>query len=97
MDKTLINQSRKNWVTNGDGANLEQINAGSLQRIAAATEKMAERHTELIRQRDSFEKAAHHWREQSEIKDRRIASLKGQVTKLRKALAAQPAQHGAGR
>ncbi|NMU88369.1 hypothetical protein HGQ98_00500 [Achromobacter ruhlandii] len=94
MSKTLTELSRSTWTT--ENPDMGAINAGSLQRIAAATEKMAERHTELIRQRDSFEKAAHYWREKSDIKDRRIASLKGQITKLRKALAAQPAQQGAG-
>ncbi len=94
MGKTFTELSRLTWTT--ENPDVGAINAGSLQRIAAATEKMAERHTELIRQRDSFEKAADHWRQQSDIKDRRIASLKGQVTKLRKALAAQQAEQGAG-
>lgn len=94
MGKTFTELSRLTWTT--ENPDVAAINAGSLQRIAAATEKMAERHTELIRQRDRFEKDVHYWRQQSDIKDRRIASLKGQVTKLRKALAAQPAQQGAG-
>jgi hypothetical protein len=40
--------SRKGWL--GAGA-LEEINAGSLQRIADATELMAKRHTERWRAR----------------------------------------------
>lgn len=94
MDKTLIELSRQTWTA--ENPNLEHINAGSLQRIAAATEKMAERHTELIRQRDSFERAAEHWRGKADDKDRRIAALKGEITKLRKKLAAQQSGQGAG-
>lgn len=86
MGENIKTMSRKEW--SHDANSLEAINAGSLQRIADATEKMAQRHTELIRQRDDFERSANYWRGQSDQKDFNIRSLKGQVTKLRKKLAA---------
>ncbi len=86
MAETIKNMSRKEWTHSADS--LEAINAGSLQRIADATERMAQRHTELLQQRDGFERSANYWRNQSSHKDRRINSLKGQITKLRKRLAA---------
>lgn len=95
MSKTFTELSRSAWTT--EKPDVGAINAGSLQRIAAATEKMAERHAELIRQRDEFERSANYWRSQYEQKDFSIRSLKGQITKLRKALAAQQAELGAGR
>ncbi|WP_063568475.1 hypothetical protein [Achromobacter ruhlandii] len=95
MAKTLTELSRQTWTA--ESPNLEHVNSGSLQRIAEATEKMAQRHTELIRQRDEFERSANYWRVQSDTKDRQIASQKGQITKLRKKLAAQQSGQGAGR
>lgn len=75
--------SKKSYLSDGS---LEHINAGSLQRIADATEKMAQRHTELISERDSARRQAEHWRDRGAAKDRQIAALRGQITKLRKRL-----------
>lgn len=48
--------SRINWGSDREGRSLEQINCGALLRIADATEKMAQRHTDLIRARDYYER-----------------------------------------
>ena len=55
------------------GATIEQINCGSLQRIADAAEKMALRHTELIAEFDTMGK--------------KLSAAKGQITKLKKKMA----------
>ncbi|KDC22999.1 hypothetical protein AZ20_4231 [Bordetella bronchiseptica E014] len=89
MSTSLIEQSRKRWVTQGDAASLEQINAGSLQRIADATEKMAQRHTELMRERDGYKDL--YERSAASVDQLRHSnrSLRGHITKLRQRLAAQ--------
>ena len=43
--------SREVWTS---AKTVEHINAGSLQRIADATELMARRHLDLIRERDEY-------------------------------------------
>uniref|UniRef100_UPI0039EDFC98 hypothetical protein n=1 Tax=Bordetella sputigena TaxID=1416810 RepID=UPI0039EDFC98 len=82
--------SKQNF-TSQDGNTLQAINAGSLQRIADATERMAQRHTELIRERDNYQR----WYQQEEQAhartSRRLRAARGTVTKLRKQLADAPA------
>ena len=85
---TLRDSSRQTW--NG-GNSIEHINAGSLQRIADACERMAVRHTELIEERDRY--ARWHKDEQArrERWQRKHSAALGQITKLRKKLAASQA------
>lgn len=82
--QNMRDQSRKAW----DGeSTLEVINAGSLQRIADAAEKMALRHTELIYKAARLEKT-NQWLDGCiKSRDRTIANLKGQITKLKKKVA----------
>lgn len=96
MKDTLKNVSLKNWCTHDGNPTLEQINAGSLQRIADATELMAKRHTDLISERDWLSGAYRRASDRADHADRRIASLKGQITKLRKKLAQLAAAHSQG-
>jgi len=77
-------QSRIDWGTESSGLTLEQINCGAMLRIADATEKMAQRHTELIQDRDYYEKQYNDWRREYEAMERRCRSLKGQITKMKK-------------
>lgn len=80
---TLRDLSRKTWTPRN--TDLESINAGSLQRIADATEKMAQRHTDLIRVRDWYERAYKEAIAREDALKRRLAAAKGQITKLRNA------------
>lgn len=64
---------------------IEYINAGSLQRIADATEKMAQRYTDLIRDRDNYERYYREAVKRERQLERRLAAAKGQITKLRNA------------
>lgn len=73
-----------------DTPGLEQINCGSLLRIADATELMARSHVRLIQERDEFErrmKAAH-------VREARLqrclSAAKGQITKLKNKLTVKP-------
>ena len=89
--KTWKTESRLDYgndVHEDSGLTIEAINAGSLQRIADATEKMAVRHTDLMRERDSFKASRDYWEKQYEDAVRSNRSLRGQITKLKNALAA---------
>lgn len=56
MFKSWRDSSKEGWGCTDRQPTLEQINTGCLMRIADATEKMAQRHIELIEQRDRFER-----------------------------------------
>lgn len=81
-------ESRKNYgrtnLADGVGMDDSGLRLGAILRIADATEKMAQRHTELIAERDRF---YHYWleaQESSARQSKRISALKGQITKLKK-------------
>jgi len=76
------------WGTTNDGAGLsiEQINCGSLLRIADASEKMAQRYTELIDKASRLEKANNSLYAQNRQQERSMSALKGQITKLKRKL-----------
>lgn len=73
--------SRSNWNA---GTSVEAINAGSLQRIADATELMAKRHTELIAERDRFERYYRSEQACSQRLARQLSAAKGMQTKLKR-------------
>lgn len=75
-------------VLEGEGVSDDSLKTGALLRIADATEKMAQRHTELIEQRDRYERYWEESRRTIEARDRQIAALRGQITKLKRRLAA---------
>lgn len=76
--------SRNNWRLNGEHATVEEINAGSLQRIADAVEKMTKRWDDLVRDRDAYK--AMHEREQNTRRriERRVIALRGHITRLKR-------------
>lgn len=76
--------SRINWGSEQENFSLDQINTGALLRIADAAEKMAERHTELIRQRDYFEGEAKRLRLIREKLERSNASLRGHLKRAKR-------------
>ena len=84
---TLRSLSRGEYGKNGDIPNRDELKLGALQRIADATEAMAHRHTELIRDRDRYENLYRQERARVELWKRSNAALRGQITKLRKKLA----------
>ena len=80
----LRETSKRNW--NG-GNSLEAINCGSLQRIADASEIMAQNHKKLIADRDMYEKLYNEHFSKVMKRDRTISALRGQITKLKKKIA----------
>lgn len=80
--RTII---RENW--SGIGT-LQEISVGAQQRMADAMEKMAIPNTELMRERDDYERMWKETRVTNERMWRRLSAARGQITKLKKALAA---------
>ena len=84
--KSFREESKEDW---GEISNervcptIEQINAGCLMRIADASEKMAQRHTELIEQRDSFERRYKTEQKRVEHLERSNASLRGHLKRAK--------------
>lgn len=72
------------------------INAGSLQRIADSLEKhlplMVTRYEEVIHSRDYYERRFKDEQTRVYSRDRQIAALRGQITKLKKRLAERTQQ-----
>ncbi|HET8883026.1 MAG TPA: hypothetical protein VFM56_12695 [Solimonas sp.] len=84
--RTYREASRTDWYrSDGGQPDLEQMKLGAMQRIADAAEKMAQRHTELIGERDWYERKY----KQEQAANRRLCyqlrGARGQVTKARRA------------
>lgn len=76
--------SKQNWGTGEKLPSIEQINTGSLQRIADAVEVMSRSHAALLSERDSYKRQYEHQRDYVAALERRVAALRGVVTKLKK-------------
>ena len=94
MFKDYRKESRKNYgreTPEFEGVNLEQLNAGSLMRIADATEAMSKNYTQLQSRCDMYERWWNEACDENKQLRRRINAMKGVITKLR----AKP-EHGEG-
>lgn len=83
MFKSYREGSKENWGVNDREPTIEQINAGSLMRIADAVEKTALRHTELIEQRDRFERWYKAAQKRVEYLERSNAALRGHLKRAK--------------
>ena len=75
--------SRNDWTRPG-GATPEDAKLGCLQRIADATELMANDHARLIRDLDYAERSRKSWMEDCGRLSRKNKTLRGVITKLKK-------------
>lgn len=82
---TLRQESKKDWTSAG---NLEHINAGSLQRIADATEKMARNFTSLQEDLDLYKRWYEQEKARVKVRDNQIRGLKGALTKANRKVSA---------
>lgn len=78
---SMRDSSRANWLGNDS---IEHINAGSLQRIADATEKMAASYDSMRNDRDRYKRWYEDERARRQKRDRQIASLRGVITRLKR-------------
>ena len=84
MAKTCLKQvSEMNWQIPRDLAH-KYLKESILLRIAEATELIAQNHKDLVRDRDDFERWYREENKKVHILEKRIAGLKGYITKLKK-------------
>ena len=77
--------SRLDWGTDESAAlGIDQINTGALLRIADAVEQMAQRHTELMRERDFWERRATEEERALKVERHRTASLRGHLKRAKR-------------
>jgi hypothetical protein len=78
--------SKKEWFQSNPnvGVEIDQINCGSLQRIADACEKMAASYDNLRSDRDRYRQWYIDRGNAIDRLNRRIASLRGVITKMKK-------------
>ena len=77
-------ESRANWGLHGDGKpDIQQLSFGCLQRIATATEAMAQNYQKLIGERDYYKHESERQRQRSILWQRSNAALRGVITKLK--------------
>lgn len=87
-------ESRLNWKPSGGVIPSDpQLQVGCLQRIADAAEKLADGFNAVLKERDHYKAQSarnYQWgceeREKVLSRDRQIANLRGQITKLKKRL-----------
>jgi hypothetical protein len=82
---TLRDYSRRAWT--GQSKTIEEINAGSLQRIADACELMCKDREKLERDYKWMRESRDEYRLRYRNAERSRAALRGQITKLKKKLA----------
>ena len=75
--------SRKGW---NDNCTTDAINSGSFQRIADACELMAKNYTDLINDRDRFERWYREEKRYRHSAERSSSALRGVITKLKNRL-----------
>ena len=84
MGKTCLKQvSELNWQIPSDKA-CQYLKESALLRIAEAVELMAKDHKDLVRDRDDYERWYREENGKVKILEKRIAGLKGYITKLKK-------------
>lgn len=83
--KSYKTESRIDWGTSKEGGlTLEQINTGAILRIADATEKMAQRHTDLISRNEYLDSYVKRLEASIQTKDRQINALRGHINRMKR-------------
>jgi hypothetical protein len=85
MSQSYRQSSRGEWFpADGRATDREDIKTGCLQRIADATEKMAQSHADLIASRDRYKRWYEDKSAECEQLARTIAGLRGTITRMRR-------------
>lgn len=84
MFKSYREESKKDYGITDDGnLRLDQLNCGSLLRIADACEKMCIDRENLERNCKDITSNRDYWKSYSKELERKIAALKGHITRLK--------------
>lgn len=89
MSRDLREASRAKWVSNAESLSLEQINTGSMLRIADATELMARNYQRLISERDMYKRLFEEERATAKRLTRQANALRGVITRLKRKAGSQ--------
>lgn len=82
--KSYREMSKVHYGHSRDEAGIEAINAGSLQRIADATEKMAQSYDAMTKDRDWYKSRLMQEQQAYSRMERRVRALRGVITRMRK-------------
>ena len=85
--KRYREESRSNWgryVAEGENLDRDAIKLGAILRIADATEVMARSYDQLIAERDRYKRWYEQERDSGMRMSRRINSLRGVITRMKK-------------
>lgn len=86
--KSYKKESRSDWgaeLPEDQKLSMDQIQLGCILRIADATEAMAKNHTQLQADLDWYKRQYNSYKERLEASENSNRSLRGVITKLRKA------------
>lgn len=85
--QSIRDASRINFVQRGESAIQEEVLMGCQQRIADAVEAIAADHEKLKADLERAKDSANYWRRKALDGYRRIAALRGVITKLKRKVA----------
>lgn len=80
----LIDLSKQQWNKSGENPTPEELAGGCLQRIANAVEGMQKPYLQLLSDVDYYKRKCQAANEKSSKLEKRIASLKGVITRMKK-------------
>lgn len=83
--KSYRQESRVDWGRSDANPTMDEIKTGAIFRIADACELMAKNHAQLIDERDRYKRWYDQKCEQNYRLERRINSLRGVITRMKKA------------
>lgn len=87
MQVNIIEKTKVDWNTEASNDSgfpgVEQMKYGCLQRIAAATEAMAQYHVQIIKDRDWYKNAYHEKQEIIGRLEKSNAALRGHIKRLK--------------
>jgi predicted RNase H-like nuclease (RuvC/YqgF family) len=82
--KTYIEESKVEWWGTNEQATHDQIQIGCLQRIASATEKMAQRYTDMQSDLEWYKKRDSQNRETIQRLTRSNNALRGHINRMKR-------------
>lgn len=82
--KSYRKESRTDWGSYEKGITLEQVNTGSLLRIADATELMAKNHEQLVQLKEYYERRYNEERQRADKLERQVRGYKGVISRMKK-------------
>lgn len=82
---TIKDASRGNYTTKDEVPTWQEVRDGALLRIADAVEKMAQRHIDLMRERDYYERLASSRAADIHRLARSNAALRGVIARMKRA------------